>query len=155
MQSKKGGGLIDGTVTIFDPRSWEAVKPCLGLHGKFEEKSNINLFHNLNCLIEAKKAHDVTGKNSSLIKILGQLKRYHVQSTKNINAFSIAIRGFHMAFFTYIHDWHHTVNFFNKGTHSNGFLCLYLTDEGIQILPQYDTYEPQNIAYNMVGGCIW
>ena len=32
------------------------------------------------------------------------------------------------------------------------WLCLYLKYEGVQLLPQYDTYEPQIITYVMLGG---
>ena len=152
-QNKQGQGIVDATVTNFDPRSSEAVKPCLGLHGDFEKRDKKDFYHNVNCFIEAKKEHDITSsKNTSWISILGQLKQYHVNSGRNKNAFSIAIRGFEMSFYLYINDWHHSMKFFNKGSDWNGFLCLYLNDEGVQILQQSDTYEPQIITYNMVGG---
>ena len=51
----------------------------------------------------------------------------------------------------YTHDWHHSAMFHNKESNWNGFLCLYLSDEGVEILPQYNTYEPQIITYNMLG----
>lgn len=54
----------------------------------------------------------------------------------------------------YIRDWHYTAKFFNKGSDWDGFLCLYLTDEGVQILPQFDTYQPQIITYNMLEGIL-
>jgi hypothetical protein len=65
MQSKLGRGLVDGSVTIFDPRSTKAVKPCLGLHGAFEKRNSIDLFHNISCLIEAKIEYDVRNTNAS------------------------------------------------------------------------------------------
>lgn len=152
MQSKKGKGIVDGAVTILDHRSLKAVKPYLGLHGDFKKIGAKNFFHNVNCFIEAKKEYDITGKNTSWIDILGQLKGYLVNSKNNVNAFSIAIRGFELSFFMYIHDWHHSSKFFNKGLNWNGFLCLYLNDKGVQILPQHDTYEPQIITYNITEG---
>ena len=78
MQSKGADGIVDRAVTIIDPRSWEAVKPCLGLHGDFENIDKKDFFHNFNCFIEAKKEHNIASKNTSLISILGQLKDYHV-----------------------------------------------------------------------------
>ena len=124
MQSKEGKGIIDGSVTIVDPRSWEVVKPCLGLQGDFGKRDSKDFFHNINCLMEAKREHDSANKSASLIKILGQLKRYHDSSERNINAFSIAIRGFEITFFMYIHNWHYSAKFFNKGSDWNGFLCI-------------------------------
>jgi hypothetical protein len=59
-----------------------------------------------------------------------------------------------MAFFIYIHDWHHIAKFFNKAASCNGFLCLYLSDKGVQILTQHDTYDPQIITYDMKGGAL-
>ena len=152
IQSKQTKGIIDGAVTIIDPRSSEAVKPCLGLKGDFEKRDKKDFFHNINCFIEANKEHNIADKNTSLINLLGQLKKYHVYSKSNTNAFFIAIRGFDVAFFMYIFDWHHSGKFFNKGSNWNGFFCLYLNDQGVQILPQYNTYEPQIITYNKVGG---
>lgn len=151
MQSNDTKGIVDGSVTIYDPRSAKAVEPCLGLHGNFEKRYAKNFYHNLNCFLEAKKEHDVTGKNTSWISIFYQLKEYHNNSTRNINAFSVGIRGFDMCFQIYILDFHHKVGFLNKASACNGFLCLYLDDKGVQILPQYNTYEPQIITYNMLG----
>lgn len=58
MQSKKGQGIVDGVVSILDPRSLEAVKPCLGLHGDFEKRDEKDFFHHVNCFIEAKKEYN-------------------------------------------------------------------------------------------------
>lgn len=43
------------------------------------------------------------------------------------------------------------MGFFNKGCDWNSFLCLSVTDNGIEILEQNNTYEPQIITYNMTG----
>jgi hypothetical protein len=51
----------------------------------------------------------------------------------------------------YIHDWHDSKGFFNKAPVSNGFLCLYVNPDGVQIIPQHNTYEPQIIAYDVTG----
>ena len=150
MQNKEAKGIVDGAVITLDPRLPKAVKPCLGLDGDFEKRDK-DFFHNVNCFVEAKKEHNITSKNTSWIELLKQLKGYHVYSERNVNAFSIAIRGFEISFFMYILHWHHNMKFFNKGSDWNGFLGLYVVDEGVQILPQFDTYLPQIITYNKVN----
>lgn len=51
----------------------------------------------------------------------------------------------------YINDWHHKQGFFNKGWKWNGFFCLSVTDNDVEILEQNNTYEPQIITYDMKG----
>lgn len=150
MQSKDNGTIADGKVTIFDPRS-KGLKSSLGLKGDFSKRTQNNYYHNITCILEAKNEYDVKGKNTSIMDILGQLRGYHLNSGKNINAFSIATRGFEISIFMYICDWHTSAKFYNKAADCNGFLCLYVNEHGVQLLPQYDTYEPQVISFNMVG----
>ena len=94
MQRKEDNGISDGTVIIFDPRSKEAVEPCLGLQGDFEKREKKDFFYATNCYIEAKRAHSNNGRADSWITILEQLKKYHINAQSNTNAFSVATRGF-------------------------------------------------------------
>lgn len=149
MQNNDTKGIVDGAVTIIDTWSSKDVEPCLGLDGDFEKRKKRSYYHNINCFIEAKNHYSETGKNTLLTNILKQLQRYDENSAKNINAFSIGIRGFEISFFMYIHDWHQKNGFFNKGCDWNGFLCLSVTDNGIEILEQNNTYVPQIITYNI------
>lgn len=99
MQSKESKGIVDGSVTILDHRSPEAVKPCLGLQGDFEKiDKKTSLYNNVHCFMKAKDARRIGNKNTSWTTLLGELKRYHAKSKSNENAFSIAIRGFEIGF---------------------------------------------------------
>lgn len=51
MQNKDTGGIVDGAVTIIDPRSPSDIEPCLGLDGDFEKRKQRHYYPNINCFI--------------------------------------------------------------------------------------------------------
>lgn len=77
MQNTDTRGIVDGAVTILDPRSPKDVEPCLGLDGDFEKRKKRSYYHNIHCFIEAKKHYIETEKNTPWTNILKQLQRYH------------------------------------------------------------------------------
>ena len=129
-QSKQGNGIWDFTVRILDPRTAKLTQKAVGIN-KVGGDLGTDLFHQLHTLIEAKKP---SGSKLQWNAILAQIQKYHTGRYANTNAFSIAIDGTKIAFFIYIHDIHH--NYVNKGNMFNGFLCLYVVNEGVEVVPQ-------------------
>ena len=143
-------GIHDFNVMILDPRTPKLVKPIMGINGKGFNIGE-DLYHQLHTLVEVKNPSD-NGKEQWL-DILKQLQNYHVTSTRNTNAFSIAGDGTRIAFFIYVHDIHS--NFANKGKDYNGFLCLAADEHGVKMVEQNDVFGPQIVWYDLSGGNFW
>jgi hypothetical protein len=151
-QTKDSDGIWDFAVRVLDPRTPKLVKPMMGIEGtgRYIKEDLYNQVHTLVEIKEPEKNLDYNSKQKQpWLSVLGQLQRYHVNSTNNTNAFSIAAVGTRIAFFIYAHDIHS--NFANKGKEYNGFLCLVAKDDKVEILEQFDDFGPQIVWYDLTG----
>lgn len=82
--------------------------------------------------------------------LIGQNKNYADHSKYTEGSFAICIKGTLIAFFVFSTDFHSASgNFPNKGPNFDGMLGLYVNNKGIRVLPQYDTYYPQALFYDI------
>lgn len=135
--------IRDFCVKVRDPKVYKDRVKFVGID-KEEELVAKNYYDQVHTLVESKAPSPAHGEQ--WIGILKQLKGYHKSGDANTNSFSIGMDGSRLSFFIYIDGIHK--NYLNKSSSVSGFLCLYVTQEGVEILPQKDTFRPQVVWYD-------
>lgn len=168
-------GFPDFSVQLMDPTCKKIVSPVIGIHGKPYLTSWKNLPHNPDA--DDLEVHDILTENhtnnetiaiievktlesgiidfnsargKSISSVLSQLDGYNKAIDFGYKTlYNISIRGEEMSFYIYVRDWHSVNGFPLKVPEANGFLCLYVDNKGVHIVPQYNTFKPQVITYSL------
>ena len=103
----------------------------------------INIFSDHHTCCELKSQN-----GDSFSQMLIQARRYARYDIDTGRMFVIAIKGTYISFFIYQQDWHDDHHFKLKSKDTKGLLGLYVNKNGVDIIPQENTYAPQVMFYN-------
>lgn len=127
-ENKSGKGRVDGLIKWSDP-SHDVIDWYALAHVEYKSPQGDPLWF-----------------------LIGQAQNYAEHSKYTEGSFAICVKGTLIGFFVYSPDFHSSIlNFNNKGTSFDGMLGLYVNNKGVRILPQYDTYYPQTLFYDING----
>ena len=78
-----------------------------------------------------------------------QLMGYFKESNSPTNSFGIVVKGHYISFCEYHENWHKNNNFIYKCPDYEGLIGLWVSNKGVEAMPQENIYLPQLQAYNM------
>lgn len=87
-------------------------------------------------------------KGDSWIKLIGQASKY-AENASSERTFVVMVKGIKIAFFLFKPDWHSSHNYNLKGKEFDGLLGLYADKNGVHIIPQANTLNPQMMMFDL------